>query len=402
MNLRVGSQRLGLPARLAIVAGALGFAALALGDGLDRAAVGRHDLIAMVPEAFRARSLDAAGAEAVKAGHYGEALKLGEEAVARAPMEASSTALLGLGRLMARDEIGAQQAFLVAGTRGWRIPITQTYWMQIAYQLGDYPVAAMRLDALLRQQPYQVRQNELLAPFESNPEAGAALIERMLTRPNWLGMYARHVGNLAASQIAGRRVMMEALARRGMVLGCDQIGSLTGELVRYGDVGGARAVWGQHCPAAGRGLVADSALDATVNSDAPSAPFAWRLFGSGDLRVVPHRALEGQGQWLEVSNDSPLIAPVMRQMVVAPAGRYRLSWLARDGQGKGSQAVEPYLGCDVNNLERTEPGRDTGLGRWQADIEIDGKCAGHWLQFTLKPGAEAVQLGAVTLTPLGH
>jgi len=402
MPARPASQRLGLPARLAVAALAMGYAAFAIGNGLDRAAVARHDLMPLVPEMFRARSLDAAGMEAVKARRYGEALKLGEAAVARAPMEGSSTALLGIARLLAQDEAGAQQAFLVAGTRGWRVPVTQTYWLNVAYQMGDYAVAAIRLDALLRQQPYQVRQPELLGAFERNPQASAALVDRMMTKPNWLGLYAGYVGNLTPEQLAGRKSVLSALAERGMVLGCDQLGTLTGELVRHGDVAGARDLWARHCPAAGRGLVGDSALTAPVSDERDVVPFAWQTLGSGDMRIVPHPAGEGPGQWLEASNGSPLAAPVMRQMVVAPAGRYRLSWLARDAEGKGAQGVEAYLGCDMGNLALAGPGRDAGRGRWQADVAIDGQCAGHWLQFTLKPGADAVQLGAVTLTPLAH
>lgn len=394
------SRPLPLVARLTIAAAAVAYAGVAIGNGMDRAAVGRPDLLPLVPEVFRARSLVESGAQAIKAGRAGEALAQGQAAVTRAPMEDASTATLGLARLLNHDDAGARQAFLVAGSRGWRVPITQFYWMQTAYQQGDYALAAVRLDALLRQQPYLVRQEGIIGPFEADPQAGAAVVQRMLLRPNWLGLYVGDVVNITPLQLAGRETMLRALAGRGMVLGCQQIGPLTGELVRHGQIAGARDLWARHCPAAGGGLVGDRGLNQPLMDDQTFAPFSWRLFGSGDLRLAPRPAPDGRGQWLDVTNGSPLVAPVMRQMVVAPAGRYRLSWLARDDQGHASSAIEALLGCEEGNLGRVGPAQAGADGHWQAEVTIDGACAGHWLQFSLRPGPATIQVGDVALTPL--
>lgn len=235
--------------RAGVVAGALVYAALAIGNGLDRIAIVRPDIARYVPAMFASNALEVV-AEANLQGSSDTDAGVAEKLVARAPVEPFSTALLGASRYDMDDAAGADRAFRVAGQLGWRNPLTQSYWLEKALVVGDTKVAAQRLDALLRQRPGLLQLPELLASFESDAAGQNALADRLATRPPWLTWYAGSVDPAPDAAALARRVpSLMLLADRGIVLGCPVIAPAVAELAAAGLTGDAAALRRRHCPA---------------------------------------------------------------------------------------------------------------------------------------------------------
>ncbi len=175
-------QRLPLWSRLGWATGLVLFAGLAAGSAADRLSAGDPVLAAQIPALFASEALRTRGAEALSNGQAVGAELIGTAAIRNAPTDPQSTALFGAGKLAVGDR--------VAGQLGWGVPITQSYWMGQALADGKYDIAALRLDALLRQQPALLRQRQLIDSMERNPAGQTAMIARMRLNPAWLSFYA--------------------------------------------------------------------------------------------------------------------------------------------------------------------------------------------------------------------
>jgi hypothetical protein len=243
----VGNSRAGsLVLRCGCICAALIYAAVAIGNGLDRMAFSQPVASRSVPRPFAANALEVAG-EAELRTHPQVAAGMAEQLVAAAPIEPFSTALLGAARAAGGDESGAERAFRVAGQLGWRVPHTQAYWLRRALALGDAQVAAQRLDALLRQQPELLRESDALEPFESGGAMQAALIDRLATRPPWLGWYSGEVDPIPLVVLARRAAVLMALADRGEVLGCPAIMPTVRLMAAHGLEPQAQTLQRRHC-----------------------------------------------------------------------------------------------------------------------------------------------------------
>jgi hypothetical protein len=174
-------------------------------------------------------------------------LAIARSAVARAPIEPSSTALLGAAWLAKGDEDRAREAFTVAGKLGWRVPLTQAYWMRAALEAEDARIAALRLDALLRQQPALLAEDRLFAPIEATAEGRAALVSRLATRPPWLADYVNDHGAASREAMLRRAAVLLMLAATGQRLGCDMIRPAVVRLVVLNEPATAQQVWRAHC-----------------------------------------------------------------------------------------------------------------------------------------------------------
>ncbi len=391
-------RRRGVFVRLAAAVGLAGFAAVALASGIDRASVEQPGLAKYVPTPFVASALQVLGQRAVGAHDAAATAQNGAALINRQPINAAGPALLGYARLLTGDGVGAEQAFRVSGAMGWRMPLTQEYWMQRALAVQDYRVAALRLDALLRQTPALVNTPALLDLFERVPDARAAMVERMTLHPDWLPIYASDVLGATRSGISQRAIVMADLGKRGVILGCVGVQPAVYRLVSVDAVASAAEIWQMHCrnPDGPRALIWDGGLS-QFDPNAVSSPLAWNLIGSGEVSVS-RRPVLGQGQMLDVTSTADFSAPLIRQMIVVPAGTYRLAWQASVSTNAGVARVVPQVSCEKGATQEFAP-EVAGPGRWRATIQVDRACAGHWLQFMIRPGADTVTFGKITLTP---
>ena len=219
--------------RCGIGLAALAYAAVAIGNGLDRMVFARPAAARLVPAPFAANALEVLGNAELAADPHAAQVSA-ERLVAAAPIEPTSTALLGAARAAAGDDAGAGRAYRVAGQLGWRELGTQIYWLRVALAQDDPPVAVQRLDALLRQAPNLLREPGALEPFESGGAMESALLDRLAARPPWLDRYAGETEPIPAAVLARRTEVLIALADRGVVLGCPMVEPTLDQLTARG------------------------------------------------------------------------------------------------------------------------------------------------------------------------
>ena len=114
------------------------------------------------------------------------------------------------------------------------------------------------------------------------------------------------------------------------------------------------------------------------------------------------------GKRVIITTSAPFTRIVVSQFLVVPAGPYRLSWESRGHTTRDTPMVLASLDCGMQSGHWLPAALDPQSGRWFADVVLDDKCAGKWLNFAVRPGVEAgagvrggeVTLGAVRLSPL--
>jgi hypothetical protein len=385
--------------RMAALGGALaclGYGALVLGSGLDRMSLKQPELAPSVPALFASQSLRSQGAVLIEQGQAQAALAKGEAAVRDAPLDPGSTALLGIARFRAGDTAGADRAFRIAGQLGWREQFTQTYWMGRALENGDWRIAALRLDALLRQRPALLAERRLLDPIESSAAGRAALAERMLAAPGWLRPYSTSLADVPRPVLLLRaQVLGEVAARKGL-LGCETVAPLAERLVGEAAELEAAALWRQHCPGAATALVYDGQF-AAASLQQDRTQFAWTFIGQSETNLLLETADEGAAQRLVIETTSAKPRQIARQMVLIAPGPYHLSWSAEESGGAPSDLVAAALSCAQVPKEWLTAQFDKAAGRWTATVSVDPGCKSHWLSFAVTGRSGTVKLGDIRL-----
>lgn len=379
------SARVGLAGVAAI------YCVAAWGSGLDRLSAGQPERAAKVPALFASEAIRTLGAQALADGQAVAATRIGARALVNAPTDPQSAALFGAGRLASGDQVTAERAFRIAGQLGWRVPITQSYWMGKALASGNYEIAALRLDALLRQQPQLLYQRNLIDPMERNPAGRTAMIKRMALNPVWLGFYTTDVADRPADIVLQRATVLNEAAGRGLIVGCEAIAPIATRLAVLNQPRAGSLLWRQHCPVAGSGLISDESL-ATLDITAKPSAFTWAMIGSGEmaLSVLPSGA--GHGKRLMASGMADVPRAVLTQLLVLDPGRYVLSWRTGNSRGQASDHIRAAVVCpgEVPNWLDADLDQTTGL--WNAAVLVDGHCLAQLLTFAATPRSGQVWL----------
>lgn len=385
-------------ARMFAALACLGYAGLALGSGLDRLSAARPELAPSVPAAFASQALRSEGAALIAKAQPRAALKRGEAAVIDAPLDPASTALLGMARFRLGDIGGADRAFRIAGQLGWRDRFTQLYWMGRALEIGDWRVAAMRLDALLRQNPALLGERQLMDPLERSPAGRAALAERMLANPGWLQPYTAAVSETPRDVLLQRTQVLGSLAALKGVLGCEPVAPLIERLVANSAEQDAAVLWRQHCPGAGQSLVYDGRF-VTAALDQDRSQFAWTFIGQSDASLMFEAPASDGSRLLAIDSSASYPRQIARQLVLVPPGAYRLSWSARTADGQPSNVVLAALTCAQVPDEWLPAELDPAGRRWVARVTIGTDCTAQWLSLGLAASGGAATLGDIRLDP---
>lgn len=391
---RVAHRRRLLPLACALAVCA-GYAGLAVGNGLDRAAERKPALAALVPGPFAARALPGIAEAQLSQGRPQAALITARRAILADPVEPANTALLGGAQLALGEDANADRAFRVAGQFGWRYPLTQLYWLRQALALEDYRVAALRLDALLRQDPALLQQGDVVASIEAKPEGRAALVERMAQGPEWLAPYAHDTWDIPAPVAISRAHVLDDLAARGHPLGCARARALTARLVATGQAAEADRFWKAHCAVPRQGLLSDPNF-AGLEIHVTDSPFEWMVIGDSDVSVNLETAPAGNRVALASSASFP--RRVLTQLVPLVPGSYQLTWHVQTDQGPTADRIAAALDCP-QGAHQTLVSHPAGGDRWAANFTVDAACPARWLSLWIVPGQASIYLSRVDLQP---
>jgi hypothetical protein len=384
--------------RIGLTLGYLAYAVLALGSGLDRMSRGQPDLAPLVPGIVAAQAQRSQALAALNAGNAVLALDAAEAAVAAAPLDPESPALLGMARLMAGNRAGAEPAFVVAGRLGWRVPSVQAYWLERALAAGDYRVAALRLDAMLRQQPALVDERRLLGPLERSQQGRAALAVRIVTGPGWLDAYTQRVNGLDKEALLLRALVLGEVARRGAAVGCDRAGPLVEALVAADGIAEAAALWRAHCPGASGSLVYDPQF-AKAEIEQDRNQFAWTFIGHSDVSALLEPGPHSPARQVALESTATVPRLALRQLVLLGPGRYQLSWRSPAVDGAATPVLAS-LSCSPNGGAWLPASYDEGSERWASEVAIDAACRARWLGFGIAAQGKAT-LGEIALERVG-
>lgn len=387
------SFQAGTAGRLGVVLALALYAGLATMSGIDRLIAAHPGMLADYPKSLQVQGL-ARTTEAVIAQDPRRGLAMAQELVWRAPLEPASTAMLGGARLRLNDASGSEKAMQVAGMMGWRVPFTQIYWMSRALEVGDYNVASMRLDALLRQYPAYMTNGAIMAPMESTPEGRAALAARARFKPQWLAHYTTDLDGVSNEALMARAGVLKAMAPD--LVGCNDLGMLVQRLVNANAIEDAAQIWHAQCPDTRKGYVYDADFaKATINQD--HSVFAWMFNGNADVTQLLTPLPGNKGQQLTAQTSSSEVQPLVQQLVLAPKGNYRLSWKAADPDGRASSRILAGFTCNRARPASLDAAYDKADGRWHMDLVQNGACAAAWLQFWITPGETPVVLSDIAL-----
>lgn len=385
--------------RLSLVAAALGFAALAVPSALDRASVAAPAVAARVPAAFAANAWRARAETALVAKRPGEALSAAAEAVRRDPVDPASTGLLGAALLASGKAEAAERAFRVAARFGWREPATQSYWLEAAFAAGDLPLAAQRLDALLRQSPALPQGAALLSRFEATGAGRTALAKRLALRPAWLLGYRNSPVPLSTATMVARADVLRQVAARVGPLGCEEALSLVRGLVEAGRPAEGWRLWRAQCPRASRAAaVADGGFSA-ARLDAPPSPFEWSFPGAVGIDVMVAPAAGFAGPALQAASSLPRREAFAVQHLRLAPGSYRLAWREQDSAGRPSARIAASLSCRLDQAE-WQTARSAGGDQRFTTATIAADCPDQWLTLAILPGEETVILDDVAAVPI--
>lgn len=371
----------------------LGYAAFASINGIDRmGSLGGDNPLRGTWTARRA------AAEALGRGDSAAAAAQAIRALRADPVDPEVIGLLGWARLTAGDSAGAEAAFAVSGPMGWRDPYTQLYWMNRGLALGAPEVAAQRLDALLRVNPELPGRDPLFAAMTASVEGRAALAVRLAEAPQWGADFLGGSRDLPLEALANRLDVAQRTPSRA--LDCDAAGGMAIALVRAGLASDGEAIWRKACGAK-EGLIHDGQFARFDPGRNAPRLFDWQVPASGDIAL----RLEPRGdtaRTLAVRVRGAISQPVLRQAIVLPAGRYRLSWSMPDMTTEQAlDSTRVALGCgfarELSAPGQPVPGRAERLAR---DLVLDDTCQMRMLVFWMAPGSD-IRLADVQLERTG-
>ena len=372
--------------KLAMLGGVLGYGLLAVGSGLDRASAQQPGLAQWVPSVLAAEAYRAQATLALQSSNQAEAIEPATRAVIADPINPRSTGLLGAAQLAAGEQVKADRTFRVAARFGWREPLTQIYFMNAALNTGQPRLAALRLDAVLRQAPNLAVRDMLLAQFAGAADRRTALAERLALRPPWTAAFIAETFSVALPELEARAAILETLAKPQW--GCVAVAPLVARMIQLDGTASAKRLWLAHCPTARVGI-ADPDFQQLGLGREPIA-FEWNLVGSGDVSAYPAKP----GLLVRVGGAST--RPVAWQLLSLAPGNYRLSWIAQSGTS-AAKGAELSLSCSPVGRSRIVGTQVEGRGRFEAQVTIDSSCPGHFLTLWLAPGNEDVRFDELVI-----
>lgn len=392
---RIGQAgRSGLMLRTAVVVFALACAGIATGASLDRATRVRPELADAVPGPFQAEAMRSNAVAAIEWRRWAKGAAAARAYIAANPLNPNGSSVLAVNLLGAGDQDAGTSALRAAGKLGWRDMVAQLFWVDAAMAAGDFPVAAQRLDAVLRMKFGNERPFQVLRQLEATPAGREALVQRLVAKPSWLGDYVAETGALTGEALAARLAMLDLMAKRNVAIECQELGPAVNGLFANGGAVAARQLWLGQCVAAPErtALLQNPAF----TRDSPvtmGTPFEWELFNSSGLRVDRKGSSGSKVGGIDIASDNVVTQVAARQYLMLAPGAYRLDW---EVGGDAPDTIGLTFSCAsiskpdarVPLLDRTN-GPGAPRGRTSAIFQVGAGCGLQWLGVSVAPGGNA-------------
>jgi len=377
-----------LPTRGIVIAGAV--AALLLAWQIVSVGVSRYLQDIDPAAAVRLRphngwALSALAERTLEKGRYGAAAGLARQAIANAPFDARAFRVLAQSREMAGDTSGARRLMEHAGSLNRRDPAT-AYWLyHDAMQAGRYGDAINWADALMRRAPNTTPLIVWeLALSADNPGLASALVQHLGQAPPWRPalIQALYRGGFSEQEALA---ILNGLRKTEAPATADEITPFLLKMVRQGELDSAYSAWRGFLSPAERGAATSLIYDGQFRHPPGPAPFGWQLMKVDGADAALSSSTEGAG--LQVRTGGLSNSQVIRQLLLAPAGRYRLASRARLIDGEAGE-LEWRVACEGAPAKYL----------LRMDLPLSGDKAGVATgEFTAPEGCEAQYLSLWTV-----
>ncbi len=401
-NLAGGTRGLVLRVVLAVLL--LGYAVVTVVSGVGRISTLDSRVVGPMNWPYDTMAARRAADDALAAKNPRLAEAMAARALLSDPVDPAVVGRLGWARMMQGNVAGADAAFRVSATMGWRDPFTQAYWIGQSLQLGQPDMAAQRMDALLRQSPGLDARDHLFAAVGATPQGRAALARQMTSHPGWTPAFLTPPAEISAQDLANRLDVIGQVP--GQALDCPAMAGMVNALVAASMVAQAEAIWRKACGASDALIYDGRFAHFDVTAQGGTRAFDWQVASRGDvsLTLTP---LDATSRELEVRVSGAISRPVLRQVLVLRPGRYRLTWTMPDLSVTQAAMVRVGLGCNLGR-GAAEPGQLLGeqargggaSSRYARDVVVDGACQAQGLIFWVEPGVD-VRLSDVQLVRTG-
>jgi hypothetical protein len=300
----------------------------------------------------------------------------------------------------AMDELGRQpqadRAMTVAGRLGWRDVLTQIWLFRRLLLAGDFEAALNHADALMR------RQNEVpklllavLTAAAHDPRVVDPLARHMALNPTWRGpflVFLSYYAQPPATDVA--HALLVRLAGGPTPPTDEELAVYTRRLVGDQKFQQAASEWRQLTRGAGQnGYVYDGDFERPPGA----SPFDWTFTSGVGWGVgIADAPGQGRGQALDVQYDGVSSPTPVRQMLVLPAGAYRLSGRSYSAGDGGPKMLAWGVLCATAGQALAAVATPQTKAQWSAfSVELNVPtvgCPAQWLALTAEPGDERADI----------
>lgn len=250
---------------------------------------------------------------------------LARRALLQEPMAVVAAATLGLNAQVRGDVAGARRMFGYAGRLSRRDLQTHVWAIEDAVARGDVPAALRHYDMALRTSR---EAPDLLFPILGSaiaePSVRAALVTTMTHAPVWPGNFIDYVSGNGPDPLVTAQFFVE-LRRAGLAIPPGAGATIVSTLISKGRIAAAWRYYASTRRDADPRRSRDP--DFSEQPITPS-PFDWVTISDAGINTSIQRGINGGV--LDFSAPTSVGGPVVQQMQMLPAGRYRL-----EGRGTG-------------------------------------------------------------------
>ena len=351
-------------------------------------------------------STDAAAAQAEAAADHGEmkaAQSLAVEALQMSLQNARALRVIGRVASSAGQVSVADTAMTLAARLGWRDGFAQLWLFDRALQQQDYATAAQAGDALMRTNFHPDLVMPRMQRLLGTPPGRTALAGRMAENPPWTVPFLAFLSGQMPGSTQQVALLLEEMGRAGKPPSASDIRRFFDAAIAGGQAFQLVGAWQQlnggitDDPRTG---IIDGNFDMLAAREVGSAdngPFGWKITNQSDATITtPQRSDGNAGPALHISMPQDSTGgSAVSQLLVLPAGRYRLTYLASLERGSAS-AFRLEVQCQggpvlVRDLAIKASGKDWSPERFV--FEVPSKCNSERLSITVSAAFGEAEAG---------
>lgn len=307
-----------------------------------------------------------------------EAEALARRALRRSPVSAAGARMIATARDLAGDPAAARRLMAYSESLSQRDLPTQLWLIQDAVQRNDVAQALHHYDVALRSSDVsKVILFPVLVRALNQPAVVAGLVDTIVRRPAWAVGFLDQASR-DAQDMAGLAALIGGLGRRGYAVP-DAV--LAEASARMADAGRFDAAWHVHAagdPHAARVMIEDP--DFTRIGEA-TGPFGWTAIPGNGLSIEPRQY--GAQNALAYRAATGASGTVARQLLMLPAGGFRLSGMAPD-RAEGSPPAMVRLTCAGSGVPLASVAANRTV--FAGSFVVPSGCAAQWLEIVIDGG----------------